>query len=77
MSPTRASGPRDELSLFVTLGAYSRDAISIERTRSGLRLLTGEDVISLALQHYSALPQRWRSRIPLTRVLVVDDAADG
>ncbi len=66
----------NELSLFVTLGAYSRDAIGIERTRSGLRLLTGEDVVTLALQRYDALPQRWRSRIPLTPVLVVDDAAD-
>jgi restriction system protein len=66
----------NELSLFVTLGAYSRDAVGIERTRSGLRLLAGEDVVALALQHYGALPQRWRSRIPLTPVLVVDDAAD-
>ena len=68
-------GP-NELSLFVTLGAYSRDAVSIERTRSGLRLLTGEDVVTLTLQNYAGLPQRWRSRIPLTPVLVVDDAAD-
>lgn len=66
----------NELSLFVTLGAYSRDAVGIERTRSGLRLLTGEDVVSLALQHYAALPQRWRTRVPLTSVLVVDDSAD-
>src|SRR5690606_36122240 len=40
-------GP-NELSLFVTLGSYSRDAVAIERTRSGLRLLTGEDVVTLA-----------------------------
>ncbi|GAA4628655.1 restriction endonuclease [Cellulomonas oligotrophica] len=66
----------NELSLFVTLGAYSRDAVGIERTRSGLRLLTGEDVVTLVLQHYAALPQRWRSLIPLTSVLVVDDSAD-
>ncbi|WP_225755445.1 restriction endonuclease [Actinotalea sp. Marseille-Q4924] len=66
----------NELSLFVTLGSYSRDAVSIERTRSGLRLLTGEDVVTLTLQNYAALPQRWRSRIPLTSALVVDDAAD-
>jgi len=68
-------GP-NESSLFVTLGSYSRDAIAIERTRSGLRLLTGEDVVTLTLEHYAALPQRWRSRMPLTPVLVVDDSAD-
>lgn len=66
----------NELLLFVTLGAYTKDAIAIERTRSGLRLLTGEDVVTLTLQNYASLPQRWRSRIPLTSVLVVDDSAD-
>lgn len=66
----------NELSLFVTLGAYTKDAIAIERTRSGLRLLTGEDVVTLTIQNYASLPQRWRSRIPLTSVLVVDDSAD-
>lgn len=66
----------NELSLFVTLGSYTKDAIAIERTRSGLRLVTGEDVVTLTLQHYASLPQRWRSRIPLTPVLVVDDSAD-
>ncbi len=65
-----------ELSLFVTLGAYSRDALAIERQRPGLRLLSGEDMVSLVLQHYGALPARWRNLMPLTPVLVVDDSAD-
>lgn len=65
-----------ELSIFVTLGTYTRDAIAIERGRSGLRLLNGEDVVSLVLANYSALDNRWRARIPLTPMLVVDDAAD-
>ena len=65
-----------ELSLFVTLGTYSQDAKAIERQRSGLRLLGGEDVVDLVLGHYDALPEWVRTLIPLTRVLVVDDAAD-
>ena len=65
-----------ELSLFVTLGGYTKDALAIERSRSGLRLLTGEDVVSLVLENYDSLSSRWRTRIPLTPVLVVDDAAD-
>jgi restriction system protein len=72
-----AQGP-GELSLFVTLGSYSRDALAIERQRPGLRLLSGEDVVSMALEHYAQLPESWRSIIPLTRVLVVaDSAGDG
>jgi restriction system protein len=38
----------NELSLFVTLGTYTRDAVSIERGRQGLRLLNGEDVVDRA-----------------------------
>ncbi|ACV09279.1 restriction endonuclease [Jonesia denitrificans] len=68
-------GPGDYV-VFVTLGNYSRDAISIERQRSGLRLLTGEDVVTLFLDHYAQLPERWRTRIPLTPLLVVADNAD-
>lgn len=65
-----------ELSLFVTLGSYSKDARAIERQRTGLRLINGEDVITLVLQNYSVLAARWRNRIPLTPLLVVDDSAD-
>lgn len=65
-----------ELSIFVTLGTYTRDAVAIERSKSGLRLLSGEDVVTLVLQNYAALPHRWRARVPLTPVLVVDDTAD-
>lgn len=63
-----------ELSLFVTLGTYTRDALAIERQRPGLRLLTGEELISLVLENYAALPERWRTVIPLTNVLVVSDS---
>lgn len=65
----------NELSLLVTLGTYTRDAVSIERVRQGLRLITGEDLITDVLRNYDRLPARWRSRMPLRGVLVVDDSA--
>lgn len=65
-----------ELSLFVTLGSYTRDALAIERQRPGLRLLTGEDLVTMVLENYDKLPQRWRAEIPLTSVLVVSDGVD-
>ncbi|MFT4259648.1 restriction endonuclease [Microbacterium sp.] len=65
-----------ELSLFVTLGSYTREALAIERQRSGLRLLTGEDIVTMVLENYDKLPQRWRSEIPLTSVLVVSDGVE-
>lgn len=65
-----------ELSVFVTLGNYSRDALMIERQRPGLRLLSGEDIVTLVLEHYPKLPETCRALIPLTPVLVVADTAD-
>lgn len=64
-----------EMSLFVTLGSYTKDALAIERQRPGLRLLTGEDIVTFVLENYANLPERWRAIIPLTSVLVVADAA--
>lgn len=65
-----------ELSLFMTLGSYSQDARAIERQRTGLRLLGGEDIVDLVLDHYDALPEWVRAVMPLSPVLVVDDTAD-
>lgn len=70
---TQGSG---DLSLFITLGNYSRDARAIERQRPGLRLLSGEDIVSLVLDNYTQLSTRWREIIPLTNLLVVADAAE-
>ena len=65
-----------ELGLFVTMGSYSRDAVDLERVRQDLRLLTGQDVVEMSLQHYKDLPQKWRSRMPLREVYVVDREAE-
>lgn len=72
LSGTQGPG---ELALFITLGSYSRDARALERQRPGIRLLTGEDVVSLVLEHYVHLPERWRTLIPLTTLWVVADSA--
>lgn len=64
-----------ELVVFMTLGAYSRDALGLERQRPGLRLISGEDMVTLVLDNYAALPERWRSLMPLTPLLVVSDVA--
>lgn len=66
----------DELGLFVSLGSYSRDALSTERQRRGLRLVTGEELVELVIANYEQLDPVWRARIPLRRVYVVDETAD-
>ena len=61
-----------ELGLFVTLGAYSRDAVDLERERQNLRLFSGKDVTDLTLQYYEQLTPHWRNRLPMRHVYVLD-----
>lgn len=62
----------NELALFVTLGNYTSDAVSIARTRHELRLLTGSELIDLILAHYEKLEPEWKRIIPLRPVYAVD-----
>ncbi len=65
-----------DLGVFITLGGYTKDAVGMERTRQGLRLVDGNALVDLVLQAYDRLPDVWRNLLPLARVLVVDDSAD-
>lgn len=74
LSGTLAHG---ELALFVCLGSFSKDALGYERERQNLRLLTGADVVEMTLQNYEGMSPRWKTRIPLRQVYVVDRASEG
>ena len=56
---------RDEMALFVTLGAYSTEARTFEQTKSNLRLLDGKDIVDLVQRHYTSFSPRYRALIPL------------
>ena len=66
-----------EVALFVTLGAYSSDAIRIERTRQDLRLINGTQLVNLVLEYYEVLDPEWKQLLPLRRVYVVDREPEG
>lgn len=70
---TQAPG---EFCLFVTLGTYTKEALNLERQRPALRLLGGEDVVTLVLENYDRLSERWKSHFPLTPVLTVTDGVE-
>ncbi len=61
-----------ELGLFVTLGAYSRDAQHLGRTRQDLRLVNGNELVKLICEHYDSFTPEWKRLLPLRRVYVVD-----
>lgn len=66
-----------ELGLFISLGAYSKDALALERNRLDLRLIGGDELIDLFLNSYAELPQKWRDRVALRQVYVVETGAAG
>lgn len=61
-----------EYGLFVTLGGFSREAVVLERNKSKLRLIDGEQFVELVTQYYSQLAPRYRSLIPLKQIHVPD-----
>jgi restriction system protein len=61
-----------ELGLFVTLGAYSRDAQHLGRTRQDLRLINGNELVDLIFQHYEKFDPEYKRLLPMRSVYVVD-----
>lgn len=66
----------EERGLFVTLGAYSRDARHLERTRQDLRLIGGNELVELIWEHYEKLSPRYKQLLPMRQVFVVDRNPD-
>jgi restriction system protein len=60
----------DEFGLFVTLGTYSNAAKNFARNKSNLRLIDGEELVSLILQHYEQFDSQYKGLLPLKKVYV-------
>ncbi len=54
-----------EHGLFVTLGSFSPDARTFERTKPNLRLIDGETLIELIYAHYHQFDPRYQVLLPL------------
>ena len=67
----------NEFGLLVTLGSFTPPANAFAREKSNLRLIDGEELISLVLQHYDKLDSRYKGLLPLKRVYIPErlDAA--
>ncbi|WP_238560227.1 restriction endonuclease [Sphingomonas sp. Mn802worker] len=61
---------RGEHGLFVTLGGFSADARTFERTKPNLRLIDGEALIEMIYAHYEKFEPRYQMLLPLTRSYV-------
>jgi restriction system protein len=59
-----------EHGLFVTLGAFSNDARTFERSKPNMRLIDGNDLISLIYAHYGQFDPRYQMLLPLKRTYI-------
>ena len=59
-----------EFGLLVTLGTFTNQARNFARSKSNLRLIDGEELVSLVLQHYEQFDSRYKGLLPLRKVYI-------
>lgn len=68
-----------EFGLAVTLGTFTARAKSFGKSKSNLRLIDGDELVDLVLQHYEQFDSRYKGLLPLKRVYVpqiLDESED-
>lgn len=60
----------EEYGLLVTLGTFTIAAKNFDRGKSNLRLIDGEELVTLTLQHYEHLDSKYKGLLPLKRVYI-------
>jgi len=61
---------KEEHGLFITLGSYSPDARTAERSKPNLRLIDGGELIELIYVHYERFDPRYQMLLPLKRTYI-------
>lgn len=65
---------QNEFGLFVTLGTFAPQAK--QKMKSNIRLINGDELVDLILEHYEELDSRYKRVIPLKRMFVPQPIAD-
>ena len=60
----------NEHGLLVTLGAFTPPARNFGRSKSNLRLIDGEQLVDMILNHYESFDSKYKSILPLKKVYV-------
>jgi restriction system protein len=54
----------------VTLGDYTTQARQFERAKHNLRLIDGEELVSLIFNHYDRFEPRYQMLLPMKKVYI-------
>lgn len=61
---------RSEYGMVITLGTFTNQAINFARNKSNLRLIDGDNLVNLILQHYEQFDSKYKGLLPMKRVFV-------
>jgi len=59
-----------EFGMLVTLGTFTSQAQGTARNKSNLRLIDGDELVNLVLQHYEQFDSKYKGMMPLKRIYV-------
>lgn len=66
----------NEYGLLVTLGGFTKAAKNFAESKTNLRLIDGEELVSLILNHYDAFDSRYKGILPLKRVFIPESVLE-
>ncbi|MDD5369421.1 MAG: restriction endonuclease [Anaerolineaceae bacterium] len=61
---------QNEFGLIVTLGVFTNQAKSFAKGKTNLRLIDGDELVDLTLEHYDQFDSKYKGLLPLKRVYV-------
>ncbi len=67
---------KSEYGMVVTLGTFTNQAENFARNKSNLRLIDGEALVGLIMQHYEQFDSKYKGLLPLKRVYVPEPLED-
>jgi len=70
---TQENRPPVSTGLFITLGTFTNQAKSFAKSKSNLRLVDGNELVGLVLQHYEQFDSRYKGILSLKRVYIPDE----
>ncbi len=59
-----------EFGLLVTLGSFTHQAITFGKSKNNLRLVDGNELVNLVLEHYEQFDSRYKGLLPLRKAYV-------
>ncbi len=60
----------NEFGLLITLGSFTKQASGFAASKSNLRLIDGDQLVNLVLQHYEQFDSKYKGLIPLKQVYI-------